>query len=92
MAEALALGVPVLCSNLPALREIGQQVPEYLDPTDLAGWEEAIVEYARKGSPRRQAQLNRLTSWFAPSWDEHFKKLEPLINADPPRMVRRQRG
>ena len=92
VAEALALGVPVLCSNLPALREVGREVPEYLDPTDLAGWEEAIIEYARKGSPRRQGQLNRLTTWRAPSWDEHFKKLEPLINADPPRMVCRQRA
>jgi glycosyltransferase involved in cell wall biosynthesis len=90
VAEALALGVPVLCSNLPALREVGREVPEYLDPGDLAGWEEAIVEYARRGSRRRQGQLNRLTAWRAPSWDEHFKKLEPLINADPPRMARRQ--
>ena len=87
VAEALALGVPVLCSNLPALREVGQDVPEYLDPSDLSAWEEAIVEYARKGSPRRQGQLNRLTAWRAPSWDEHFKKLVPLINAEPPRMA-----
>lgn len=90
VAEALALGVPVLCSNLPALREVGREVPEYLDPDDPAGWEEAIVEYAGKGSLRRQGQLERLTAWRAPSWDEHFKKLEPLINADSPRRVRRQ--
>jgi hypothetical protein len=31
-AEALALGVPVPCSDLPELREIGLDVPEYLDP------------------------------------------------------------
>jgi glycosyltransferase involved in cell wall biosynthesis len=92
VAEALALGVPVLCSDLPALREVGRDVPEYLDPGDLAGWEEAIVEYATKGSIRRQGQVKRLTAWRAPSWDEHFKKLEPLINGDPPRMVRRQRA
>jgi glycosyltransferase involved in cell wall biosynthesis len=92
VAEALALGVPVLCSDLPALREVGRDVPEYLDPGDLAGWEEAIVEYATKGSIRRQGQVKRLTAWRAPSWDEHFKKLEPLINGGPPRMVRRQRA
>jgi glycosyltransferase involved in cell wall biosynthesis len=92
VAEALALGVPVLCSSLPALREVGREVPEYLDPSDLAGWEEAIIEYAKRESLRRQGQLNRLAAWRAPSWDEHFKKLEPLINRDPPRMVRRQRA
>jgi glycosyltransferase involved in cell wall biosynthesis len=34
VAEALALGVPVLCSDLPELREIGLDAPEYLDPLD----------------------------------------------------------
>ena len=83
VAEALALGVPVLCSSLPALREVGRQVPEYLDPDDLSGWEEAILDYARKGSLRRQAQLTRLAAWRAPSWDEHFRRLQPLIEASP---------
>lgn len=84
VAEALALGVPVLCSDLPALREVGREVPEYLDPDDLAGWEEAIIDYARKGSLRRRTQLKRLAGWRAPSWEDHFKRLQPLIDATPP--------
>ena len=31
VAEALAFGVPVVCSDLPALRESGGGVPEYLE-------------------------------------------------------------
>ena len=34
VAEALNLGTPVICSDLPALREVGGDVPEYLDPLD----------------------------------------------------------
>ncbi len=90
VAEALALGVPVLCSNLAALREVGQEVPEYLDPDDLAGWEQAIVDYARKGSLRRHAQLTRLAAWRPPSWEDHFRRLQPLIGAGPASVARGQ--
>lgn len=71
VAEALAQGVPVLCSDLPALREVGGDVPEYLDPLDGLGWRQAILEYAAPGSPRRRAQLGRLAGWTPPSWDRH---------------------
>jgi glycosyltransferase involved in cell wall biosynthesis len=90
VAEALALGVPVLCSDLPALREVGREVPEYLHPDDVPGWEQAILDYARKGSLRRQAQLTRLAAWRAPSWEEHFRRLQPLIDAAPSSIVRGQ--
>ncbi len=42
LAEALALGVPVLCSDLPVLREVGGDLPVYLDPLDGPGWNGAI--------------------------------------------------
>lgn len=71
VAEALAQGVPVLCSDLPALREVGGDVPEYLDPLDGLGWRQAILEYAAPDSPRRRAQLGRLAGWVPPSWDRH---------------------
>ena len=79
MVEALALGVPVLCSNLAALRENGGDVPEYLDPLDGLGWRSAVIDYALPGSPRRAAQLHRLSGWRAPSWQDHFAIVEALI-------------
>jgi len=74
------------------LREVGREVPEYLDPDDLRGWEDAILDYAKNGSLRRQAQLTRLTAWRAPSWEDHFTKLQPLIDAALPEVTRRQRA
>jgi glycosyltransferase involved in cell wall biosynthesis len=75
VAEALAPGVPVLCRNLPALREVGREAPEFLDPRDPAGWEEAIVEYVGRGTLRRRWQLERFAVRRAPNWDEHCKNL-----------------
>jgi glycosyltransferase involved in cell wall biosynthesis len=78
VVEALALGVPVVCSDLPALRECGAGIPDYLDPTDSAAWQRAILDYAAE-SPRRQAQLARLAGWRAPCWSAHFAIVERLI-------------
>jgi glycosyltransferase involved in cell wall biosynthesis len=79
LAEALALGVPVLASDLPALREVGGAVPEYIDPLDGAAWRAMVLDYARADSLARRAQLGRLSGWRAPSWDRHFEEVEGLL-------------
>ncbi len=79
VAEALALGVPVLCSDLPALRAVGGDAPEYLDPLDGPAWLAAVRDYARPGSPRRAAQLARMTDWRTPTWAAHFAKVDPYV-------------
>jgi len=79
LVEALALGVPVLCSNLAAFRENGGDVPEYLDPLDGLGWRRAVIDYASPSSPRRSAQLRRLLGWMPLSWQDHFAAVEALI-------------
>jgi glycosyltransferase involved in cell wall biosynthesis len=71
VAEALAHGTPVLCSNLPALREAGGDVPEYLDPLDGPAWQTAVLDYASEISPRRGAQMARLPAWQSISRDAH---------------------
>ncbi len=81
VAEALAMNVPVLCSDLPALREVGQDVPEYLDPLDGLGWQAAILDYMTDTSARRLAQLERMTHWRAPSWGDHFAIVDGLLDA-----------
>jgi len=79
VAEALALGVPVICSDLPELREVGKSVPEYFDPRSEQAWEDAVLDYAKPASIRRQAQLGRLAGWHAPSWEQHFAVVQPVI-------------
>ncbi len=72
LAEALALGVPALCSDLPALRVVGGAVPDYLVPLDGAAWRRAVLDYADPAPAARAAQLSRLAPWRAPGWDAHF--------------------
>jgi glycosyltransferase involved in cell wall biosynthesis len=80
LAEALAMGVPALCSDVAALREVGGDAPEYFDPQDGPSWRSAVRDYAEPRSPRRTAQLDRLSQWRAPSWTDHFNIVMPLID------------
>jgi glycosyltransferase involved in cell wall biosynthesis len=85
--EALALRVPVICSDLPALRESGGDVPDYLDPSDAVAWRTAILDYL-DDTPRRQAQLVRLAMRRKPRWEDHFAIVDRLIAGLPsPRPV-----
>jgi glycosyltransferase involved in cell wall biosynthesis len=79
LAEALAHGVPAICSDLPALREIGGDVPEYLDPLDGLGWRRLILSFMEEDSPIRAAQMQRMKRWDQPSWEHHFSIVDPWL-------------
>lgn len=80
LAEALALGVPAIASDIAALREVGQQVPDFIDPLDGLAWRNAVLDYARPESNARRAQLARMVSWQPPSWDQHFAAVDGLLD------------
>jgi glycosyltransferase involved in cell wall biosynthesis len=80
LAEALASGVPAICSDIPVFREVGRDTPDYLDPLDLSAWQDAVLDYCRPDSPRRTAQLQRLAQWRAPRWADHFTAVEQLLD------------
>jgi glycosyltransferase involved in cell wall biosynthesis len=80
LAEALSASVPVIASDLPALREVGGAVPDWLDPRDRAGWIAAIDAYAAVPSPAREAQLTRMLGWSAPTWAAHFDVVDRLLD------------
>lgn len=71
VAEALSVGVPVICSDIPAHHEVGGTAPDYIDPLDGPGWKTHIIDHARQGR-LWQAQMARLKHWHAPTWDDHF--------------------
>jgi glycosyltransferase involved in cell wall biosynthesis len=62
LIEAMARGCPVLCADIPVLREVGGAAVSYADPTDSAAWAGAIAklvdspdeltEMARRGRKR----------------------------------------
>lgn len=78
--EALALGTPVVCSDLPALREAGGAVPLYLDPLDGPAWRRAIEALADPAGAERQAQLERLRHWTPPTWEQHLRAVLALAD------------
>jgi glycosyltransferase involved in cell wall biosynthesis len=79
VTEAMAIGVPILCSDLPALREAGAGIPDYLDPLDGRGWRAAIEDFARPDSVRRAAQIAAMSDWTPPRWADHIDTLLGLL-------------
>lgn len=80
LVEALALGVPVIASDLAVFREVAGEIPEYIDPLDGKRWSESIMEYANPESRFRAAQLARIGGFKAPTWAEHFAKVDALLD------------
>lgn len=73
VAEALSAGVPVICSDIPAHREIGGDVPDFVDPLDTLAWGKAVTDFASATSTRRGDQLDRMQGWTCPTWVGHVE-------------------
>ncbi len=73
VVEALGAGTPVIASDLPALREVGQGAPDYLSALDGLGWRDAILAYTQINAPRREAQLDRLRGLNFLTRTEHLE-------------------
>lgn len=59
--EAMRRGVPVACSDIPVLREVGGDVPEYFDPGDPAAARAAIERAIAAGGSAGPARAARFT-------------------------------
>lgn len=79
VTEALLSGTPVICSDLPALREAGGTVPDFIDPLDGPAWIAAILDHAAPASERRTRQAERRRGWTAPDWRGHIATVLDLI-------------
>ncbi|HTG38425.1 glycosyltransferase family 1 protein [Sphingomonas sp.] len=78
MAEALTLGVPVIASDLPCFREVGQGIPCLLDPHDVDAWCERIGAFDCAAA-LRQRRIDALRGYCPPSWEEHFERVDPWL-------------
>jgi glycosyltransferase involved in cell wall biosynthesis len=83
VAEALAAGVPVIASDIPAHREVGGKFVERIDALDGPGWMAAIDEYSRPHSSRREAMRLLTSKYQANSWGNHMNTLEGLLQQAP---------
>jgi glycosyltransferase involved in cell wall biosynthesis len=79
VTEALALGVPVVCSDLPALREAGGDAACYLDPLDGPAWRATILALAGETSEQRAARAQSLADWRVPAWSDHITIVLDLV-------------
>jgi len=90
LVEALRMGTPVIASDLPSFREMGQGIPSLIDPDDRSAWIRSVECFAADG-PERCSQIEALQSYRAPSWDEHFHDLEPWLESLPSRTLEKSR-
>lgn len=74
IAEALQLGVPVLASDLPALRATGGSHARYLPLNDPDAWTAAILAQARPDAPR-PAKIR------FQDWETHVNELLTRLSA-----------
>ena len=79
VAEALALGVPVLASDIAAHREVGGAFADYIGPVDGRGWTQALDDYAAPDSERRRSRLTALKSYRPTTWPDHMARVEALM-------------
>ena len=78
VVEALALGTPVIASDLPVFREIASDIPTYLPSNDQMAWEAQIRAFMTDCA-ERERQVERMRAYEAPTWSEHFRIVEDWL-------------
>jgi glycosyltransferase involved in cell wall biosynthesis len=82
--EALAVGTPVIASDLPAHREVAGNLAIYRDPTDGRGW---LADVCMLADGRRTAsEIRRRVGEYRPTtWGEYFNRIERFLKTFEPR-------
>ena len=80
LVEAITLGVPVICSDMPVFREASQGKAHFIDPLDAKGWSEAILSFSSPESPARSGQISALHEFTPPKWELHFEALFAVLS------------
>jgi glycosyltransferase involved in cell wall biosynthesis len=76
--EALALGTPVIASDLATHREAGGSYATYLSPLDGPGWLAAIRTHANDDVSESRARAFA-RSYRPRTWSDYFHAVEPFI-------------
>ncbi len=67
--EAMVQAAPVVCSDIPVLREIGGDAARYAPPTDARQWGETLVELLRDERERAELSAAGRTRATAFTWE-----------------------
>ncbi len=78
LIEAMAVGTPIVVSDIPIFREIGDKAGSYANPDDAASFAQAIrdLEKANEWEARSVASTNRAAEF---SWDKSARKLFDVL-------------
>jgi len=80
IVEAMSLGIPTICSDLPVHRESSQGFAEYLSPIDGLGWRNIINEYAHH-SKDTCSNIHTNTLNFKPiEWTDSCHNLVSILS------------
>ena len=79
--EAAAMGVPVICSDLAACREVMLDWPVYADPTDRYEWKRQIKQLLHDPNPMRLPPMS------PPTWDAHLETVLAAVGREVARAV-----
>ena len=79
LVEALAMKIPVICSDIEAFRESGQMLAKYISPIDAKCWQNEIIKISNN-SDYRNGLIKKIDSFKLPTWDECFRKLDEFIS------------
>ena len=83
VAEALSAGTPVLCSDLPALREVGGAAARIPRPPRRALLARRHPRLHAPESPRRARAVARIATWSPPGWPGHVDAVLDVIDRLP---------
>ena len=83
LVEALAVGTPVIASQLPVFQEIAGDIVTCLDPHDMLAWYTMVRDFTDLLSPERAGQMQRLaqTGFRAPDWPDHFARVDHWLDS-----------
>lgn len=77
IVEAIALNKPVICSDIAAHRESGQNLVNYLSPLDGIGWQKEIEKLYKKVYVDQPVLYK---SYIFPTWKAHFIFMNKTLN------------
>lgn len=78
LVEAMSMKVPMIAADIPALREAGQNLAEYIDPIDSLGWKNVILKL-QHDKEYRESCIQKSSSLMLPSWEKTFKELDMFL-------------
>jgi glycosyltransferase involved in cell wall biosynthesis len=81
IVEALSVGAPVACSDIPVFHEVAQECATFLSPLDGAGWRSAIRALAVNGSVAGDGARRLARNFKAPNWTQYFANVEAFLDS-----------